>query len=62
MVHEGTKEEIIQPGILRDIFDLNVHIEEIQKTRICVYFNNIGAAHCECIDQIPANVEGVIRV
>src|SRR5690606_34493693 len=39
VVHEGPKEAIIHPHILREIFDLDIHIEEIRDTRVCVYFN-----------------------
>lgn len=40
LVHEGPTQEIIHSHILRDIFDMDIHIEEIQQTRVCVYFNN----------------------
>lgn len=40
VLHEGPKEEIIHSDTLKEIFDLDIHIEEIQKTRVCVYFNS----------------------
>jgi iron complex transport system ATP-binding protein len=38
VVHTGTPEEIMTPEVLRDVFDLDVRVEEVAGTRIGVYY------------------------
>ncbi|WP_202080935.1 ABC transporter ATP-binding protein [Caldalkalibacillus salinus] len=38
IVKEGTTPEIINPTVLKEIYDMDIHIEKINKQRICVYF------------------------
>ncbi len=40
LIHSGPTEDIIHSHILREIFDMHIHIEEIQKTRVCVYYHH----------------------
>jgi iron complex transport system ATP-binding protein len=38
MLHQGTPADIMQPEVLRDIYDIDIRIEEIDGNRIGVYF------------------------
>jgi iron complex transport system ATP-binding protein len=38
VVHAGTPEEIMTPEVLRDVFDLDVRVEEVAGSRIGVYY------------------------
>ncbi|WP_159944188.1 MULTISPECIES: ABC transporter ATP-binding protein [unclassified Nocardiopsis] len=38
VAHTGTPEEIMTPEVLRDVFDLDVHVEEVAGARIGVYY------------------------
>lgn len=38
IVAQGTTPEIINPEVLKEIYDMDIHIENINKNRICVYF------------------------
>ncbi|MGZ0051561.1 iron ABC transporter ATP-binding protein [Brevibacillus gelatini] len=38
VVKEGTTDEIIDPQILKDVYDMDIHIEDIEQNKICVYF------------------------
>jgi iron complex transport system ATP-binding protein len=38
LLHQGTPEEIMQPAVLREVYDLDMRIEEIDGNRIGVYF------------------------
>lgn len=38
IVKEGTTPQIINPEALKEIYDMDIHIENINENRICVYF------------------------
>ncbi|WP_285733176.1 ABC transporter ATP-binding protein [Nocardiopsis sp. ATB16-24] len=38
IAHTGTPEEIMTPEVLKDVFDLDVHVEEVAGSRIGVYY------------------------
>ena len=38
LLHQGTPADIMQPDVLRDIYDIDIRIEEIDGNRIGVYF------------------------
>ena len=38
VVKEGPKEEIINSSILKDVYDMDIQIEDIDENKICVYF------------------------
>ncbi|MGZ7442537.1 ABC transporter ATP-binding protein [Paenibacillus sp. TH7-28] len=38
VVREGTKDEIIDPAVLGEVYDMDIPIENIGGNRICVYF------------------------
>ena len=38
LLHQGTPADIMQPAVLRDIYDIDIRIEEIDGNRIGVYF------------------------
>ncbi|WP_216831496.1 iron ABC transporter ATP-binding protein [Alkalihalobacterium elongatum] len=38
IVRKGTTPEIINPETLKEIYDMDIHIENINQNRICVYF------------------------
>ncbi|MEC0331861.1 ABC transporter ATP-binding protein [Paenibacillus macerans] len=38
VVREGTKDEIIDPAVLREVYEMDIPIENIGGNRICVYF------------------------
>ncbi|SCW36465.1 iron complex transport system ATP-binding protein [Paenibacillus tianmuensis] len=38
LVREGPTAEIIEESVLKDIYDMDIHIEDINENRICVYF------------------------
>ena len=40
VVKEGTTDEIIQSDALREIYDMNIPIKQLNNCRICVYFNS----------------------
>ncbi|GAE92828.1 uncharacterized iron compound ABC uptake transporter [Gracilibacillus boraciitolerans JCM 21714] len=40
LVKNGTTKEIINPEILREIYDMNIPVQEQNGCRICVYFNS----------------------
>lgn len=39
IVKEGTTPEIINPAVLKEIYDMDIHIETIKENKICVYFS-----------------------
>lgn len=39
VVHTGPKEVIIHSATLKEVFDLDIHIEEIREKPVCVYFS-----------------------
>jgi ABC-type enterochelin transport system, ATPase component len=38
VVKEGSTDEIIQPQTLKDVYDMDIHIEDIDENKICVYY------------------------
>ncbi|WP_159706504.1 ABC transporter ATP-binding protein [Arthrobacter sp. 18067] len=38
LIHQGTPSEIMRAGMLRDVYDIDIRIEEIDGNRIGVYF------------------------
>jgi len=38
VVKEGPTEEIINSSILKDVYDMDIQIEDIDENKICVYF------------------------
>ncbi len=38
VVKEGTKDEIIEPSVLREVYDMEIPVQEIGGNKICVYF------------------------
>ena len=38
LVHQGPPAQIMQPDVLRDVYDIDIRIEEIEGNRIGVYF------------------------
>ncbi|NRQ55253.1 ABC transporter ATP-binding protein [Brevibacillus sp. HD1.4A] len=38
VVKEGSTDEIIQPQTLKDVYDMDIHIEDIEENKICVYY------------------------
>lgn len=38
VVKEGTTDEIITQPILKDVYDMDIRIEDIEENKICVYF------------------------
>ncbi|GJM75012.1 hypothetical protein HMSSN036_72280 [Paenibacillus macerans] len=38
VVREGMKDEIIDPAVLREVYEMDIPIENIGGNRICVYF------------------------
>ncbi|OIJ14694.1 iron ABC transporter ATP-binding protein [Anaerobacillus alkalilacustris] len=38
IVREGTTPEIINSDVLKEIYDMDIHIESINENKICVYF------------------------
>ena len=38
VVKEGPKEEIINSSILKDVYDMDIQIEDIDENKICVYY------------------------
>ena len=40
IIKEGPTEEIIQSDILREIYDMDIPIQQLSNCRICVYFNS----------------------
>lgn len=40
VVKDGTTEEIIQSAALKEIYDMDIPIQQMENCRICVYFNS----------------------
>jgi iron complex transport system ATP-binding protein len=40
VVKDGTTEEIIQSAALKEIYDMDIPIQQMDNCRICVYFNS----------------------
>lgn len=38
VVKEGTTDEIIEPSVLREVYDMEIPVQEIGGNKICVYF------------------------
>ncbi len=38
LIREGPTSEIIEESVLKDIYDMDIHIEDINENKICVYF------------------------
>ena len=38
VVREGTTDEIVSPEVLKDVYDMDIQVEELNGNRICVYF------------------------
>ncbi|KZE49268.1 iron ABC transporter ATP-binding protein [Brevibacillus parabrevis] len=38
VVKEGSTDEIIQSQTLKDVYDMDIHIEDIDENKICVYY------------------------
>lgn len=38
VIREGTTEEIITSEVLREVYDMDIHIQTINENKICVYF------------------------
>jgi iron complex transport system ATP-binding protein len=38
VVKEGTTDEIISRQILKDVYDMDIQIEDIDQNKICVYY------------------------
>ena len=36
---QGTPQELIQPDVLRDLYQLDIRVHEVDGQRICVYYN-----------------------
>src|SRR5690606_4962549 len=41
VVKDGTTEEIIQSAALKEIYDMDIPIQQMNNCRICVYFNSL---------------------
>lgn len=41
VVKEGPTDEIIEPSVLREVYDMDIPVQEISGNKICVYFNAI---------------------
>ncbi|WP_059041578.1 iron ABC transporter ATP-binding protein [Paenibacillus rubinfantis] len=41
VVKEGPTAEIIEPSVLREVYDMDIPVQEIGGNKICVYFNTI---------------------
>lgn len=39
VVHEGTTEHIIQHPVLKDVYDMEIQVEDYNDNKICVYFS-----------------------
>jgi iron complex transport system ATP-binding protein len=39
VVKEGSTDEIIQESVLKEIYDMDIKIEDINQNKICVYFS-----------------------
>lgn len=39
VVKEGPTDEIIEPSVLREVYDMDIPVQEIGGNKICVYFN-----------------------
>ncbi len=39
VIKEGTTEEIITPGVLNEVYDMDFKIEEIDQEKICVFYS-----------------------
>ncbi|WP_068783937.1 iron ABC transporter ATP-binding protein [Paenibacillus phocaensis] len=41
VVREGPTEDIIEPSVLREVYDMDIPVQEIGGNKICVYFHSI---------------------
>ncbi|MBM6998023.1 ABC transporter ATP-binding protein [Paenibacillus sp. DXFW5] len=41
VVKEGPTDEIIEPSVLREVYDMDIPVQEIGGNKICVYFHSI---------------------
>jgi iron complex transport system ATP-binding protein len=39
VIKEGTTDEIINPSVLNEVYDMNFKIEEIDKEKICIFYS-----------------------
>lgn len=39
VVREGVTDDIINPAVLQEVYDMDIHIEDINQNKICVYFS-----------------------
>ncbi len=39
LVHEGQTSDMITPAVLRDVYDMDMPVQEISNNKICVYFS-----------------------
>lgn len=39
IVHQGPKDEMIDKEVLRDVYDMDIQIQDIDQCKICLYFN-----------------------
>jgi len=39
IVKKGKTEEIINNGVLKEVYDMDIQIHDIDQCRICLYFN-----------------------
>lgn len=39
LVHEGKTSDMISPAVLKDIYDMDMPVQEISNNKICVYFS-----------------------
>jgi iron complex transport system ATP-binding protein len=39
IIHEGTTDQIIDSAVLKDIYDLEIPIQEVNGKKVCIYFN-----------------------
>jgi len=39
LIHEGKTSDIIAPAVLKDIYDMDMPVQEISNNKICVYFS-----------------------
>ena len=41
IVKSGPKDSVIETNVLRDLYEMNVHVEEIRGQRICLYYDEV---------------------
>ncbi|MGP4040628.1 iron ABC transporter ATP-binding protein [Gracilibacillus sp. D59] len=39
IVHQGPKNDMIDKNVLRDVYDMDIQIQDIDQCKICLYFN-----------------------